>query len=564
MSLSATADGPLHDGFGAVCAGELIWSQAFFYGIWAAVLYFIMASLMLVTFWGALTGHYEKDFKLNASQRTLMLQTILFLMYLLLGALVFSNIEPWNYLDAVYWANVTLFTVGFGDFSASTTLGRALLFPYALIGVISLGLVIASIRSMILQRGHRRLDARAEEKERRQVLRAMASRPGADAVLHPVHNDSCSSSSAPSPHATEYDRRRAEFELMRTIQHKALTRRRWRAMLVSTGSWLVLWLAGAAVFLDLERPYQDWTYFDAFYFCFVTLTTIGYGDRTPASNAGKSFFVFWSLLALPTMTVLISNAEDTVVKFVRDATLQIGNLTILPGEGAFADNLRHAISRITCRLLFCDYYVLPRPDKDAKDVSNFPLSLDASSDAGSVSPEQQHQRRHADADLERRGRPSYSSTYTSHVRRSLSRFRDPHADLPTDTDLHFLLISEIQILSQHMREPVPRRYSFDEWAWYLRLLGQDERDPHRHRKPAAHHTHHRRTGARRRHPAHKQHHRHDEPHDDEKDDHRWSWVGHQSPLMGSQEESEWIFERLTNRLRESLSAQGRRHKARDA
>lgn len=134
IALNATASGPLV----IEPREEYINSQAFYYGMFAAILYFVTASLMVVTVYGAYTRHYAEDFQLTTAQRTLMLQTILFLLYLLLGALVFSTIEDWPYLDAVYWADVTLFTVGFGDFAAASPLGRALLIPYALIGVISL------------------------------------------------------------------------------------------------------------------------------------------------------------------------------------------------------------------------------------------------------------------------------------------------------------------------------------------------------------------------------------------------------------------------------------------
>lgn len=353
IALAATASGPLVE----QPIIEYVWSQAFYYGIFAAVLYFIVATLMAVTVWGAQAGHYEKDFGLTTSQRTLMLQTIMFLMYLLLGALIFSHVEGWEYLDAVYWADITLFTVGYGDFSPSTKLGRGLLIPYAFIGVISLGLVIGSIRSLILDRGKRRLDARMLENKRRQYLRHLRRR-GKDGILDPIKNDSQSAEldwNVPgNMPRTELERREREFELMRKIQNRAATRRRWTAMAVSFSTWVVLWLVGAKIFQESEGPYQNWSYFDAFYFAFTGLTTIGYGDLTPVSPCGKAFFVFWSLLALPTMTVLISNAGDTIVVWIRDGTLKLGNLTILPGERGFKKEIKMVLAKLSFGVWYDD------------------------------------------------------------------------------------------------------------------------------------------------------------------------------------------------------------------
>ena len=50
---------------------------------------------------------------------------------------------------------------------------------------------------------------------------------------------------------------------------------------------------------------QSWTYFTALYFSYTSLLTIGYGELQPTSNGGKPFFVLWTLLAVPTLTIFI-------------------------------------------------------------------------------------------------------------------------------------------------------------------------------------------------------------------------------------------------------------------
>ncbi|KAK5006518.1 hypothetical protein LTR60_005949, partial [Cryomyces antarcticus] len=125
-----------------ITASAFALAQAFYYGIFAGALYLIVSSLIGIAVFGAYRGHYKKELRLSTSQRALMLQTMILMAYLLLGALVFSKIEGWEFLDSVYWADVTLLTIGLGaSYTPKTNVGRGLLFPYALGGIIAVGLV---------------------------------------------------------------------------------------------------------------------------------------------------------------------------------------------------------------------------------------------------------------------------------------------------------------------------------------------------------------------------------------------------------------------------------------
>lgn len=490
---------------------------------------------MAATFWGASCGFYGKQFTLTLSQRTLMLQTITFLLYLLLGARVFAKVEGWSYLDSVYWADVTLFTIGFGDFAPKTTLGRSLLIPYVLFGVVSIGLVIDSIRTLILARGKRRFAIRMDEKKRCKVVRTMI-RKRDDEILQPIRNDpKVSRSPSDTNPTTEFERRRAEFALMRKIQDQALSRGRWMVMATSTGLWLVLWLVGAAIFEQSENPYQGWSYFDAFYFCFVAWTTVGYGDLTPKSNAGRSFFVFWSLLALPTITMLISHASDTVVKIIRYGTLRLGNVTILPGDEGFIGNMKHIISKITFGKAFPSHFVSASPELALSSKST-EQKVDEIISAPNVQTYQDNDRGGLSTSV-----MDQTPSQSRHPERGLSYLRNPDDELPIGTNFHFLLISEIQLVAAHLKEPKPHRYTFDEWAWYLKLIGEDEHNAETHCMA-------RRIEKRR---------RRNSTHEGSGGELVWSWVGSRNPLLSILEESEWIFDRLAERLRESLLSERR-------
>lgn len=504
-------------------------TQAFYYAIMAATTYCIIATLMVITVYGAIRGEYHKQFELTMSQRSLMLQTICFLIYLLGGAAVFARIEGWKFLDAVYWADVTLLTVGIGDYSPMTHLGRSLLFPYAIGGVVIIGLVIGSIRSLVLGRGKAKIGARLIEKKRKRVLQRMAER-GDEAKITPLSKADASASEFDS----ERERREAEFNLMREIHQKAMRNRKWTSLGLSTTAWLFLWFMGALVFYKSERN-QGWTYFGSLYFAYTSLLTIGYGDLRPMSNSGKSFFVFWSLLAVPTLTILVRSMGDTVVKGIRDLVLYGGEFTVLPGDDK---STRNRIKRITSKVTSGKVDSKGLPAEEEEEEGN----------EESKDPEKGSTEPGASATTER-----MASQFEEDELNEADAARNRGDKLGEDIhNYHYLLVREIRNVMNHLHQTPPREYTYKEWAWFLKLIGEDEDSAETHRAPPL--TIEQKAGMN---EELRQERSHDKESGDGKKDgmKEWSWLGNRSPLMGDKEEAEWVLERLSQTLELRLKQQ---------
>ncbi len=476
-------------------------TQAYYYALMATVLYFIIASLMLVTLYGAWKGYHTREFKLTNSQRTLMLQTIVFLAYLLLGALVYSKIEGWEYLHSVYWADVTLLTIGFGYPAPVTHLGRSLIFPFIIGGLVYIGLVIGSVRSLVLERGKQRMEVRLVEKNRQRALSGLEDNDGK------VQLGWFASCRLPKAQTPRDDRLRQEFRLMRSLQQVAGRNRRWMSLAVSVTVWLALWLAGAAVFWEAERD-QDWTYFESIYFTFIALTTTGYGDYQPLGNAARAFFVFWSLLAVPTVTVVVSNMGDTVVKAIKDATLRVGEWTLLPGE----QGVRAAFRETTSNLI--------RRSKPSDVGSN----------------DRVRGLREEERDKQTTGRNSKGfNELTQDVEKSENReaqAADQRGD-PIARDIHHhlaLLMKAMREVMMHLDESPPREYTYDEWAWYLKLI---EVDVESSIGPSSDVKDERSSGSRDRRSS-------------------WNWLSADSPLMSDLSEPRWVLDHLAQTLEKKL------------
>lgn len=87
-------------------AENQIYSQGFWHAVIAAVLYMFNSIILMVNMLGYSLGHYPQHFNLTDEQRNLILQTMMFFLWLGGGAAVFARTEGWSYPDALYFCDV--------------------------------------------------------------------------------------------------------------------------------------------------------------------------------------------------------------------------------------------------------------------------------------------------------------------------------------------------------------------------------------------------------------------------------------------------------------------------
>lgn len=67
----------------------------------------------------------------------------------ILGALVISIVEGISVADSIYFAFITGFTIGYGDITPNTVIGKAISLIIGITGIIFTGIVIAiSVRAL--------------------------------------------------------------------------------------------------------------------------------------------------------------------------------------------------------------------------------------------------------------------------------------------------------------------------------------------------------------------------------------------------------------------------------
>ena len=69
---------------------------------------------------------------------------------------------------------------------------------------------------------------------------------------------------------------------------------------------------------------SQWNYFEAFYFSFITLTTIGFGDLVPQHQKNLLACTFFILLGMAIMSMCIALAQEMIIQKVAWLSKKIG------------------------------------------------------------------------------------------------------------------------------------------------------------------------------------------------------------------------------------------------
>jgi voltage-gated potassium channel len=74
---------------------------------------------------------------------------IMLLVFVILGGLLISRVEGIGLFDSLYWAFITGFTIGYGDITPHTAIGKVISLIIGLEGIIFTGIVVAiSVRAL--------------------------------------------------------------------------------------------------------------------------------------------------------------------------------------------------------------------------------------------------------------------------------------------------------------------------------------------------------------------------------------------------------------------------------
>ncbi|KAK9057222.1 hypothetical protein SSX86_024589 [Deinandra increscens subsp. villosa] len=159
-----------------------------------------------------------------------------------------SGVKTYGILDSIYFCIVTMTTVGYGDLLPNSTATKLLACAFVFSGMALVGLCLSRAADCLV--------------ENQEIL-----------LIKAIHL-------------------RREANSMEMLKEMETNRVRYRCIILSI--LLVILIASGTIFLTTVEKMQ---FVDAFYCVCSTITTLGYGDKSFSTPAGRIFAIFWILMS---------------------------------------------------------------------------------------------------------------------------------------------------------------------------------------------------------------------------------------------------------------------------
>jgi len=253
--------------------------------------------------------------------------------YLAVGYLCLGIPEKWTFIDSIYFAIVTVTTVGYGDLYPTTDSGKLFCIFWVPIGVAWVCGALINVSAAVL-----RLQQRLREKAEKMALSASLQSIDMAMKSQPMKQASRASTFVMSgggkkqPAAAEEE---SDQKSMWQAGNKLMELQKQRAsfiisLLRQIGGLISFLFFGAIMFMVIENKWisdqskaentssqtQKWTFLDAFYTCTITVTSVGYGDFKPSSQQGRLFAIFYIPLGVVILTNAISSLTVKWTKYM--------------------------------------------------------------------------------------------------------------------------------------------------------------------------------------------------------------------------------------------------------
>ena len=118
---------------------------------------------------GVVLYHFFKRLKFILGDPDLRGTFLVVIVLILLGGLFYHKVEGWTFLDSIYFCIVTLATVGYGDFTPHTSIGKLFTVVYIFLGVGVLAVFVSTVADHTLQEQRQRFQQKSKDESSRMV-----------------------------------------------------------------------------------------------------------------------------------------------------------------------------------------------------------------------------------------------------------------------------------------------------------------------------------------------------------------------------------------------------------